>query len=163
MNNRTVNIFAGTLLVLSAACSSYSPDDRIVGKHRLDVIQILGIPSKELISPNGTLLIYYRGPMAKNTFFVYLSRDDLVERWAQVLDEKNFEKITPGMHQDEVIAVIGETKDKFGLARNRGFVWNYRYINSNCIWFQIEFTSTGSVRSSGYSKPPECRVRGRSP
>jgi hypothetical protein len=162
MNSRTAKIFASTLLILSAACTGYGPDDRMLGKNRQEVIQTLGIPSTELSAPSGTLLIYYRGPMGKRTFFIYLGRNDLVERWAQVLDEKNFEKITPGMRQDDVVAIIGETKDKFGLARDRGYVWNYRYVNSNCIWFQIEFTSTGIVRSSGYSKPPECRVRGGS-
>jgi hypothetical protein len=82
-----------------------------------------------------------------------------MQRWTQVLDEKNFERIVPGMTRDQVIEIIGESKDRFGLARGRGYVWNYRYVNPFCFWFQIEFAADDTVRSAGYGKPPECRVR----
>ncbi len=104
-------------------------------------------------------MIYPRGPFGKHTFFVYLNRDGFMEHWAQVLNEKNFERITPGLKRDDVVSTIGESKDIFGLARNRGYVWNYRYMNPHCFWFQIEFTAEDIVRSTGYGKPPECRIR----
>jgi hypothetical protein len=81
-----------------------------------------------------------------------------MERWAQVLDEKNFARIKPGMHRDEVVATIGESKAVFGLARERGYVWNYRYVTPHCFWFQIEFANDDTVRSKGYGQPPECRI-----
>jgi len=150
----------GLLLVfMLCGCVGYSPNDRMLGNSREQVIQVMGQPSTELPSSEGHIMIYPRGPFGKHTFFVYLNRDGFMEHWAQVLNEKNFEQITPGLKRDDVVSTIGESKDIFGLARNRGYVWNYRYMNPHCFWFQIEFTSEDIVRSTGYGKPPECRIR----
>jgi len=119
----------------------------------------MGQPSTELTTQEGKVMMYPRGPFGKHTYFVYLNPDDKVERWTQVLDEKNFARIKPGMHRDEVVATIGESKAMFGLARERGYVWNYRYVTPHCFWFQIEFARDDTVRSTGYGRPPECRVR----
>lgn len=105
-------------------------------------------------------MIFPRGPWGKQTYFVYFDPAGTMTRWTQVLDEKNFDLIKPGMHRNEVIAIIGESKATYGLARNRGYVWNYRYVNTFCMWFNIEFAPENLVRSTGYSKPPECRIRG---
>jgi hypothetical protein len=68
--------------------------------------------------------------------------------------------IKPDMHRDDVISILGPAKDTYGLARERGYVWNYRYVNAHCFWFNIEFTKDNLVRSTGYSKPKECRPKG---
>ena len=149
-------LIATTLLV--SACAGYAPDNRILGNSRDQVVQTLGQPSTEVVTPEGKVMMYPRGPFGKHTYFVYFNADGLVARWAQVLDEKNFARIKPGMRQDEVVAMIGESKDRFGLARDRGYVWNYRYVTPHCVWFQIEFANDDTVRSKGYGQPPECRI-----
>lgn len=156
------NFFAVTSLslMLLTGCAGYAPDDRLIGEHSEKITQTLGKPSTELKSGDGSVLIFPRGPRGKHTYFVYLDQDGKAFRWAQVLDEKNFALIKPDMHRDEVVSIIGEAKDTHGLARNRGYVWNYRYVNSHCLWFNIEFGKDDVVRSTGYSKPPECRIRG---
>jgi len=146
--------------VLLSACAGYSPNDRMLGNSQEHVIQAMGKPAIEITTPEGRVMQYPRGPFGKHTYFVYLNSDGEVVRWTQVLDEKNFDLIKPGMHRDEVISSIGQSRDTFGLGRNRGYVWNYRYVNTFCFWFQIEFSTENLVRSTGYSKPPECRVRG---
>ena len=153
-----VVIMTASLLMLSA-CAGYSPNDRMLGNSREQVVQIMGQPSTELSGPDGKVMIYPRGPYGKHTYFVYLNRDGTVERWTQVLKEENFARIIPGMSQDEVVAIIGESKETFGLARKRGYVWNYRYVSPHCFWFQIEFDIDDKVRSTGYGQPPECRPR----
>lgn len=149
-------LLAATLLL--NACAGYAPNNRMLGNHRDQVIQIMGQPSTELATAEGKVMMYPRGPFGKHTYFIHLTPDDKVARWTQVLDEKNFERIKPGMRRDEVVAIIGESKATFGLARDRGYVWNYRYITPHCFWFQIEFASDDTVRSTGYGKPPECRI-----
>ena len=67
--------------------------------------------------------------------------------------------IRAGMTVDEVVELIGISRATFGLARDRGFVWSYRYQNPFCQWFQIEFSKENIVRSTGFGKPPECRGR----
>ena len=145
------------LAIMVSGCASYGPTNSMLGSSKDHIINVLGKPSTELQTPDGQLLIYSKGPLGKETFFVYLNRDGVMQRWTQVLDEKNFERIVPGMTRDQVVEIIGESKDRFGLARGRGYVWNYRYVNP--FWFQIEFAADDTVRSTGYSKPPECRVR----
>ena len=147
------------LISLLSGCASYGPTNRMIGSSKDDVVSVLGKPSTELPTPDGQLLIYSKGPFGKETFFIYLNHDGIVQRWTQVLDEKNFERIVPGMTRNQVIEIIGESKDRFGLARGRGYVWNYRYLNPFCFWFQIEFAADDTVLSAGYSKAPECRVR----
>ena len=159
MNYLTRRLTTTCLLLLTTACAGYAPTNQMIGQHRVQIIQILGTSPKELPTPDGSVLIYPRGPFGKHTYFVYLNPEGSVTRWTQVLNEKNFAQIQPGMRRDEVIAVIGEARDTFGLARDRGYVWNYRYATPNCFWFQIEFASDDTVRSTGYGKPPECRVR----
>jgi hypothetical protein len=151
--------FITTLALGLTACAGYGPTDRMLGSSREQVIQLLGAPSTEKATPDGRVLMFPRGPFGKHTYFVYLNEDGMMTRWTQVLDEKNFALIQPGMTRDEVVSLIGEARDRFGLARDRGYVWNYRYVTPHCFWFQIEFTREDTVRSTGYGKPPECRVQ----
>ena len=141
------------------ACAGYSPNDRMLGNSRKQIIDAMGKPATELATPDGQVMQYPRGPFGKHTYFVYLSQNDNLTLWTQVLHEKNFAQIHAGMRRDEVVAIIGESRDTLGLARDRGYVWNYRYVNPHCFWFQIEFAADNMVRSTGYGRPPECRVR----
>jgi hypothetical protein len=155
------------LLVVIAAltlggCAGYAPTDELIGKPRDEVLRIMGQPSTELDKPDGRVLIYSRGPYGKHTYFVHLNGQGKALQWSQVLNEKNFDRITPGMSRDAVVSIIGESKIVFLLARDRGYVWSYRFINPYCFWFQIEFAKDDTVRSSGYGKPPECRAKGSS-
>jgi hypothetical protein len=156
---RTLAIFLSAGLL--AACAGYAPNDTLAGKNRAAVIEALGQPFSETTIANGTRLNFPRGPFGKHTYFVFLDSEGRVSQWAQVLTEKNFDLIKPGMSQNDVIGIIGESKEIFGLSRGRGYVWNYRFVSPHCFWFQIEFTAQNAVRSTGYSRPPECRVRGR--
>jgi len=154
-------LLVATLLaaaLLLSACAGYAPNNRMLGHSREQVVQIMGPPSTELTTPEGKVMMFPRGPFGKHTYFVYLNFDGEVKRWEQVLDEKNFARIKPGMHRDEVVTTIGESKAMFSLARDRGYVWNYRYVTPHCFWFQIEFASDDTVRSTGYGQPPECRI-----
>ena len=159
LSNSFVATITPTLMLLTG-CAGYAPDDRLIGEKSEKIIQTLGKPSSELNSADGTVLIFPRGSRGKHTYFVYLDEDGKAVRWTQVLDEKNFALIKPDMHRDEVVTIIGEAKDTYGLARDRGYVWNYRYVNTQCLWFNIEFSKDNLVRSTGFSKVPECRFRG---
>ena len=142
-----------------AACAGYSPNDRMLGNSQDQITRAMGKPSIEIPTPEGRVMQYPRGPFGKHTYFVYLDQNDNVARWTQVLNEKNFDRIKPGMHRDEVISIIGESRVRDGIAFGRGYVWSWRYVNFHCNWFRAEFTPDHVVRSTMYQKPPECRVR----
>ncbi len=144
---------------LISACAGYMPTDSMIGGDREQIIKTLGHPSNELSTSEGQVMIYPRGPSGKHTYFVYLDQNGTMSRWTQVLNEKNFTRIKPGMTRDEVISIIGESKVRDGIAFGRGYVWSWRYVNFHCFWFRVEFTPENIVRSTMYQKPPECRIR----
>ncbi len=147
-----------TAVMLSACATSYSPSPDIVGKSPTEVMAKLGSPMPAPDSLEGVRrLDFPRGPFGRHTYVVHFGQDGKAERFEQVLKEENFARIKPGMDVSEVREVIGVSRDTFLLGRERGFVWNYRYITPLCQWFQIEFTKEARVRSSGYGLPPECR------
>ena len=146
------------LAVLFSGCASYAPDANIVGLSRDQVVARLGAPDPDAAARIQGRLDFLRGPMGKHTYFVYFDDQGKAVRFEQVLTEERFARIVPDMSVEDVVFLIGRSRSTFGLARNRGFVWSYRYENPLCQWFQVEFTNEGKVRSAGYSKPPECRV-----
>lgn len=148
-------------LLVTGCATSYAPSADIVGLAPQEVIARLGAPFPRPESLQGIRRLEFpRGPYGRHTYIVYFDANGKAERYAQVLDEKNFARITPGMDMQEVRDLIGVSRDTFLLGRDRGFVWNYRYITPLCHWFQIEFTQEAKVRSTGYGLPPECRKPG---
>ena len=162
---RRISISAATSSLILAGCAtSYAPSADILGSTPAEVIARLGPPLPQPESLEGIRrLDFPRGPYGRHTYFVYFNEAGKAERFNQVLDEKNFRLIKSGMDKTEVVDLIGVSRDTFSLARDRGYVWNYRYISNNstqCQWFQIEFTPEGKVRSTGDGRPPECRIGG---
>ncbi|MCY1560143.1 hypothetical protein D9M68_972480 [compost metagenome] len=98
-----------------------------------------------------------------HTWFVTLDAAGRVVRSEQVLTERHFLQINPGMSQDEVRYLLGRPGEVETLGRSRGEVWDYRYENTLCLWFQVEISKERTVRSAGYGEPPECRRRDVSP
>ncbi len=150
----------GSVLVLLTGCVSYGPSERFIGMTRDQVISMLGNPQPRPDAlEHVRRLDFPRGPMGKHTYAVYFDESGRVSGFQQLLTEKNFGTIREGMDVTEVIDRIGVATDTFLIARGRGYVWNYRYENTLCKWFQIEFTAESKVRSAGYGIPPECMRR----
>jgi hypothetical protein len=160
MSGRRLSLLAcwAFLASLTAGCVTYGPSQRMMGFSRDQVIAELGPPRPypERLD-TARRLDFPRGPAGRHTFSVDFDDAGRATGFRQLLTEKNFRYITPGMSVKEVIDRIGIATDSFGLARNRGYVWNYRYETAMCQWFQIEFAADDTVRSAGYGIPPECR------
>jgi hypothetical protein len=165
MIDRLVSLGRGlaivSALVIFAGCAtSYAPSNTMTGLTRDEVIARLGAPDPTPADlSSAARLDFPRGPYGRHTYAVYFSPEGRVTEFQQLLNEENFSKIKPGMNVGEVVHLIGISRNTFGLARNRGYVWSYRYITPLCQWFQIEFTQENTVRSTGYGLPPECRPR----
>ncbi len=146
--------------LLLAACSGYAPPDAVIGMSRDEVLLRMGKPDMESRLSQGTRLEFPRGPFGRHTWFVYLDGNGKVTRSEQVLTEQNFSLINPDMTQTQVRQLLGRPSDVQLLGRQRGVVWNYRYENNSCLWFQVELSLEQQVRSAGYGEPPECRGPG---
>lgn len=150
-----ITILLGTIMF---GCAGYSPHQgylgqrpNVVGETREVLLSLMGHPEREQSSPDGMQVLHFpRGPAGSHTYFIYLDQNDKVMRWEQVLTEDRFDTIQPGMSKDQVIGILGITKITHGLARNRGYVWHYRYENPHCKSFVIEFALDDTVRSAGY-------------
>lgn len=164
MNLTLTPLRSSFFLVIAAAllagCQTYGPSERFIGMSREQVIAEMGkpYPTPPDLS-QAQRLDFPRGPFGMHTYSLQFDADGKVIGYTQLLTEENFKKITPGMDVSEVTEIIGVSRDQFGLARNRGYVWNFRYITPLCRSFQIEFTAEHKVRSTGYGAPPECRPK----
>ncbi len=146
-------------MCLLSACSSYAPPDALTGMTIDAVVARMGKPDMERRTDSGSRLEFPRGPYGRQTWFVYFDVGGRASRAEQVLTEQNFQRVTPGMAQDAVSELLGRPGETYLLARNRGVVWNYRYENQICRWFQIELTPEKQVRSAGLGPLPECDPR----
>lgn len=142
-----------------AACTSYTPPDTLPGMDRAAVIARMGPPDTELRLASGTRLEFPSGPYGKHTWFVYLDAAGRATRAEQVLTDRNFARVVPGMSQDDVRQLLGRPGETYSLARDRGVVWSYRYDNQICLWFQVEIAADKTVRSAGNGPLPECNPR----
>lgn len=143
-------------LSLLTACSGYAPPANLSGLTQDQLVAQMGQPDKVRQTASGTRLEFPRGPMGHHTWFVDVAPDGKVLKSEQVLTEDNFNRITPGLSQDEVRQILGRASHIQGLGRSRGEVWSYRYENQFCQWFQVELSQEQQVRSTGYGQPPEC-------
>lgn len=142
------------LFPLIISCARPIPNSAIVGQSSLFLIETVGVPNREIAVDNGYRWDYSRGPDGLNTYFVYLDNDRKVIRVEQALTEKNFNRISSGMTTEDVIMMIGDPPKRHNIGRDRGYIWSYRSFSTMCIWFQVEFTLDGFVRSVGYNRRP---------
>ncbi len=165
MKPHTNKVFKAAISVMTLAlsgCAGYAPSNDFIGLTKTETLALLGRPNPMPTSVDAAKrLDFPRGPFGKHTYAVYFDDQGKVRGYQQLLTDENFSKITTGMDESEVVDRIGVSKDRFTLGRERGYVWNYRYVTPLCRWFQVEFTSENKVRSSGYAIPPECRVGSR--
>lgn len=150
MTQQTTIAATALMALLLTGCTGYSPRDDLIGQHRAVLIARLGPPEREYPSGGMPKLHFPRGPAGWHTYFVCLDKSDRVTHWEQVLTEERFDRIRPGMSLAEVIDTIGISRIQNRLAGGRGHIWYYRYQNTQCRSFVIEFTDTDQVRGAGY-------------
>ena len=148
-----------TLILSLTGCASYSPHSDMSGLSSETVIQRMGPPTLQLTDDSGIRLVFARGPFGKHTYFMYFSHEDKLIRSEQVLTEAKFSLIKTGMTKQEVLNIIGPSKIIMGGGKGSWSVWSYRYENSLCQWFQVEFKSDSLVKTAEYGRPPECNIR----
>src|SRR5665647_3792158 len=124
--------------LLLGACASYAPPDSMIGMGRDELVRRMGQPDMERRLEAGSRLEFPRGPYGKHTWFVYFDATGRASRAEQVLTKQNFNRIDVGMTQDDVRQLLGRPSEVQVLGRARGVIWNYRYENNLCIWFQVE-------------------------
>jgi hypothetical protein len=147
-----ITIFSVLLLV---ACASYDGRGLKPGENSLeDVLQLMGQPAQRWQNADGTLqLAYPRGPMGFHTYMVSIAKDGKLRQIENVMIEKNFARIQPGMTQNEVLYILGPSYPYWTVyfeGRDE-LVWEWRFCDrwNEAARFNVLFDNTkGTVRST---------------
>jgi hypothetical protein len=140
-----------------AACAGYGPGSLAPGANVAAITEKMGRPTGEYRMPDGTRrLEYARGPAGLHTFMLDLDANGNLKSSEQVLDEKHFGQIKPGMSKEELLRTIGRPGEMRSTAMTRLDFWNYHYDNVFCTMFQVDIDGSGTVRGAGFGPDPRC-------
>jgi len=147
-----ITIFSALLL---GACWAYLGYGLKPGEDRLeDVVHALGQPAMRWQNADSSeQLAFPRGPMGYRTYMVTIDIDGKLRQIENVLDEKNFARIQPGMSKEEVLRILGPSYPNWTVyfERRDELVWEWRYCDawSEAARFNVLFDNTrGTVRST---------------
>ena len=119
-----------------------------------DVRRRFGPPQQVWPNENGSVTCEYsRQPKGAECYMITLDANQVVQQVAQVLNEKNFARIQPGMRIDEVkrILVSPGSVQRFVLKANEE-VWGWLIDPGNLndrVYFSVTFSSDGRVLTTG--------------
>ncbi len=140
-----------------AGCAGYGTGGLNVGDSAAEVERRMGVPTgRHRLPDGGTRLEFARGPAGLHTFMVDVEAQARVAGWAQVLDPAHFAAVQPGLSREALRLALGRPALTRRFSRQNEDVWNYRYDNPLCWWFEVSLAIDGPVRSSGFAPDPRC-------
>ncbi|MEO6031875.1 MAG: hypothetical protein ABIP61_08250 [Burkholderiaceae bacterium] len=141
----------------SGGCASWSPGAVPLGTPIDTVRARIFAPTGEYPLPDGgTRLEFAQGSFGKLTYMLDFDSKGILTASDQVLDEAHFAKIVPGMSGAEVRSRLGRPANLMWLAWQKLEVWNYRYFEGDCVWFQVSINQAGRVTDTGNGPDPAC-------
>jgi hypothetical protein len=161
----------GLLALLLCGCASYDGRGLEPGVAHLDDVQrVMGQAAMRWDDTSGSAqLAYPRAPMGYHTYMVSMAPDGTLRQIENVLDEKHFARIQPGMGKDEVLRTLGPPYQgwtAYYQARDE-LAWEWRYCdqwNQPARFDVLLDNGRGTVRSTasategqlGICGGPEC-------
>ena len=147
-----------SLLLLLAGCGALRPGALPLGTPIDEARQTNGRPTGEYELPaGGRRLEYALGSFGKLTYMLDFDAQGRLVKSEQVLDEAHFATIQPGMSSAEVRMRLGRPAWVYGVAYpQRASVWNYRYFEGDCVWFQVSIGAAGTVIDAAQGPDPAC-------
>jgi hypothetical protein len=141
-------------VLLLGSCSSYSGYGLKPGIDRLEnVLHLMGQPAMRWENQDGSVkLAYPHGPMGFHTYMVQIGADGRLQQIENVMNQKSFSLIHPGMTKEEVLYILGPSFSgwtTYFKARDE-LVWEWRYCSWNeAARFDILFdNSKATVRKT---------------
>lgn len=143
-----------------AACAAYGPGALGPGQTEADAVGRMGEPTGRYVLDDGsTRLEFARGPYGRHTYMVDVDPDGRILAVRQVLGERSFLTIAPGLGRAELLRRIGRPAQTMRIARQNLDIYSYRYPTNECQWFQVSIDlGSDAVRDTGYGIDPLCDV-----
>jgi hypothetical protein len=139
-----------------AGCAGFGPAAVAPGTSMSEARAKLGPPTGEHPRAGGTRLEYATGPFGGTTWMLDFDAQGRLARSEQVLTEKRFFAIVPGMAAQEVRAEIGRPGETWRNERVKQTVWTYRFDGPFCLLFNVGLNDNGRVTDTGFSPDPRC-------
>jgi hypothetical protein len=144
-------------LLLAACATTYSPSGLPPGAGLGEVLARMGpATARHALGDGRQRLEFARGPQGLHTYMLDFDAEGRLLRSEQVLTERHFLELRPGMTAEEVRLRIGTPSSVRTLPRQRHQLWSYRYETPFCVWFQVSIDSDGRVAELGHNLDPRC-------
>jgi len=123
-----------------------------------EATSVLGKPTGEYALPGGgKRLEYATGPSGRETWMLDFDAGGKLVATNQVLNDRNFDTVRPGMSSDELLVMLGRPAGRRQLPRTGEVVWSYRYESFACVLFQASIDpASGKVINTGRLPDPIC-------
>lgn len=118
----------------------------------IDVRQRFGEPEHIWLEADGSrTLEYNRQPAGRRNYMITIGTDGKMSALRQVLAPHNFEKVQPGMTQEQVRRLLGKPAKQmtYALKQETEWDWNWNDPPARDMIFTVVFGSDGRVRRSG--------------
>jgi hypothetical protein len=135
-------------LALPGGCADFSAITP--GTPSRQVLSRAGKPDAVLKNPDGSQVWQYPlGPAGYQTYMITLGPDDAVRDVRQVLSDRYFDEVRPGMSREDVQRILGRPKEILYFPARDEETWTWRYMDGQPMFFNVIFDRTsGTVRSS---------------
>jgi hypothetical protein len=125
MFRKLLPFLAALLLV---ACDAQMIDLKPGISTAADVTKAMGRHTFEWQEPDGSVTWEFpRGPAGVVTYMVVIGKDGVLKEIRQVLNDRTFAQLRPGMTPDEVRRLIGRPAETMKFANLQEDVWSWKY------------------------------------
>lgn len=117
-----------------------------------DVRDRFGVPENVWQEPDGShTLEYNRQPAGHQNYMITIGPNGKMTALRQVLAPHNFEKVQPGMAQDQVRRMLGKPAKRttYELKQETEWDWNWTDAPTRDMVFTVVFGPDGLVKRSG--------------
>jgi len=129
-----------------------------------DVCRLFGTPTDVVTAPDGTRTLGYpRQPQGWSNVAAVIGPDGRLRSLRQLLTPESFARVRPGMHGDELRALLGRPAQVQPLALKQQQVWDWRYRDGQASkLFSMTLDDSGQVVSAAsIDDPKEVLAGGR--
>lgn len=151
------SVLLAILLAVGAGCDREGRPLQEAGLDRLakgvsteaEVRMVMGPPDSAWQESDGSHILQYpKGPEGGRTWQFVIDPSGKLRDYEQILTERNFARITPGMTREQVRRILGRPKSVVPFQRKNEEVWDWRYLvdTGGTRFFNVHFDlRTGNV------------------